>query len=96
MSLAIGMLPKNENLNLIEDAMLVFDRVTENILADEEQFISFDMKYNYLPQFIIEWITCHAWFLYFTKNIQTSTSMLKVVMEKIQNIIKKNNYEKNQ
>lgn len=95
-SLATGILPKNENLKLTEDATIVFDNVTESVLAKKEQFICCDIKYNYLPQFIIEWITCHAWFLYLTRNVQISISMLRTVIEKIQNIIKVNNYEENQ
>lgn len=95
-SLAIGVKSRYASFKLIEEAMIVFDNVTESILADQEQFICCDMKYNYLPQFLIEWITCRAWFLYLTQNVQTSVAMLKVVIGKIQNIIKINNYEENQ
>lgn len=75
---------------------MIFDNVTKNILANEEQFMHCDLLYNYLPQFLIEWVICHAWFLYLTQNIQKSVSMLKDVINKIQNIIKINNYPENQ
>lgn len=89
-------MPDNANLDSTEEAMLVFDNVTENLLVNEEQFAHSDLQYNYLPQFLIEWVICHAWFLYFSKSIQSSVSMLKNVMKKIQNIISKNCYQENQ
>lgn len=95
-ALATGVLPKNANLNLTEEAMLVFDNVTESILKDKEQFAYCDLKYNYLPQFLIEWVICRAWFLYLTESVQTSVSMLKDVIIKIKNIITTENYQKNQ
>lgn len=95
-TLATGVSPDNASSNLTEEAKLVFDNVTENLLTDEEQFMYCDLKYNYLPQFLIEWVICRAWFLYLTQNIQTSVSMLKYVIDKIQNIITSNNYQENQ
>jgi len=89
-------MPDQGCLNLVEESMLVFENVTDNLLADEEQFSHCDLHYNYLPQFLIEWIICHAWFLYFAKNIQTSISMIKDVIKKIQNIIKIKCYQENQ
>lgn len=95
-ALATGVMPEQASLNSIEGAMLAFNNMTINILTDEEQFVHCDLQYNYLPQFLIEWVICHAWFLYLVKNIQTSTSMLKDVIGKIQNIIKINGYKENQ
>lgn len=95
-ALAIGVFPKHASLNSTEEAMMVFDNVTESILANEEQFSHCDLLYNYLPQFLIEWVNCHAWFLYFTKNVQTSVSMLEDVIMKIQNIVKVKSYPENQ
>lgn len=95
-ALATGVLPKHASLNLTEEAMLVFDNVTESILNDKEQFSYCDLKYNYLPQFLIEWVICRAWFLYLTQNVQTSVSMLKDVIGKIKNIITAESYKKNQ
>jgi len=89
-------LPQQASLNLTEKAMLVFDNVTESILNEKEQFAYCDLKYNYLPQFLIEWIVCHAWFLYLTKNVQDSVSMLKDIIRKIKNIITTNDYPKKQ
>ncbi|XP_026804790.1 protein NRDE2 homolog [Rhopalosiphum maidis] len=94
-ALATGVLPKNANLNLTEEAMLVFDNITESILKDKEQFAYCDLKYNYLPQFLIEWVICRAWFLYLTESVQISVSMLKDVIIKIKNIITTENYQKN-
>lgn len=95
-ALATGVLPEHVSLNLAEEAMLVFDNVTGNILNEEEQFAYSDLKYNYLPQFFIEWVVCRAWFLYLTQNVQASVSMLKDVIRKIKNIITTKNYKKNQ
>lgn len=95
-ALATGVMPDQASLNSIEEAMLAFDNTTINILTDEEQFDHCDLQYNYLPQFLIEWVICRAWFLYLVKNIQTSTSMLKDVIKKIQNIIEINCYKENQ
>jgi len=89
-------LPDVVSLNLIEEAILIFENVTGSILADEEQFSYCDLQYNYLPQFLIEWITCRAWFLYLTQNVHTSISMIKDVIDKIQNIIRTKNYQENQ
>lgn len=89
-------MPEFVSLNLIDEAIIVFETVTESILADEEQFSHCDIQYNYLPQFLIEWITCRAWFLYLTQNVQTSISMIKDVIDKIQNIIKTKNYQEDQ
>lgn len=95
-ALATGTMPDQVCPDLIEEAMLVFNNVTENLLADEDQFSHCDVHYNYLPQFFVEWVICRAWFLYLTKSIQISMSMLKDVVEKIQNIIKINCYRENQ
>lgn len=95
-ALATGVLPQHADSSLIEEATHIFDNVTESILADEEQFSYCDLQYNYLPQFLIEWIICRAWFLYLTQNMKTSVSMLKDVIEKIQNIIRVKNYPENQ
>lgn len=76
--------------------MVIFNNITEDILTDEEQFAYCGLQYNYLPQFFIEWVICRAWFLYLTKNVQTSVSMLKDVIGKIQNIIKLKSYSENQ
>lgn len=65
-------------------------------MADEEQFSYFDLQYNYLPQFLIEWVVCRAWFLYLTQNVKISVSMLKNIIEKIQNIIQLKSYKENQ
>ncbi|VVC44062.1 siRNA-mediated silencing protein NRDE-2,Tetratricopeptide-like helical domain [Cinara cedri] len=94
-ALATGVLPECASLNLTEEALLIFSNVTESILVDEEQFAYCTIQYNYLPQFLIEWVSCHAWFLYLTQNVKTSVSMLKDVIEKIQNIIKINKYQEN-
>lgn len=94
--LATGVIPKHANLNSTEEATMIFDNVTQSILANEEQFMHCNLLYNYLPQFIIEWIICRAWFLYLTQNVQTSVSMLKDVISKIQNIIQIKSYPKNQ
>jgi len=85
-------LPDNANLNSVEEAMIVFDNVTKSHLADEKQFVCYDIKYNFLPQFFTDWVICHAWLLYLTDNIKSSISMLKDVIGKIQNIIRSNNY----
>lgn len=95
-ALATGVFPKNASLNSIDEATIVFENITESILANEEQFIHYDLLYNYLPQFLIEWVICRAWFLYFTQSVQISVSMLKDVIKKIQNIITVNSYPKNQ
>lgn len=95
-ALATGVLPQQASLNLTEKAMLVFDNVTESILIEKEQFAYCDLKYNYLPQFLIEWIVCRAWFLYLTQNVQDSVSMLKDILRKIKNIITTNDYPKKQ
>jgi len=95
-ALATGVFPEQASLNLTEEAMLVFDNVTESILNEKEQFAYCDLKYNYIPQFLIEWIICRAWFLYLTQNVQDSVSMLKDVIRKIENIITTEGYQKNQ
>lgn len=95
-ALATGVLPQQASLNLTEKAMLIFDNVTESILNEKEQFAYSDLKYNYLPQFLIEWVVCRAWFLYLTQNVQDSVSMLKDIIRKIQNIITTEDYPKNQ
>lgn len=95
-ALATGTLPKNASSNLIEQAVNVFDNVTEQCLSDTKQFSSYGLDYNYLPQFLIEWVICRAWFLYLTHNVQSSVSMVKDVIVKIQNIIKTNEYQENQ
>lgn len=95
-ALTTGALPEFVSSNLIEEATLVFKNITRSVLDDEEQFSHCDIQYNYLPQFIIEWITCRAWFLYLTQNVQTSVSMIKDVIDRIQNIIKTKNYPENQ
>lgn len=95
-ALATGVFPEQASLNLTEEAMLIFDDVTESILNEKEQFAYCDLKYNYIPQFLIEWIICRAWFLYLTQNVQDSVSMLKNVIRKIENIITTEGYQKNQ
>lgn len=95
-ALATGVLPECISINLIEEALLIFSNVTERILDDEEQFAYCNIQYNYLPQFIIEWVSCHAWFLYLTQNVKATVSMIKSVIEKIQNIININSYQENQ
>lgn len=95
-TLATGVSPDHTSSNLTEEAKLIFDNVTKSLLADEEQFMYCDIKYNYLPQFLIEWVICRAWFLYLTQNVQTSVSMLKYIINTIQNIIKSKNYQENQ
>jgi len=94
-ALTTGVLPEFVSSNLIEEATHVFENITGSVLEDEEQFSHCDLQYNYLPQFIIEWITCRAWFLYFTQNVQTSVSMIKDVINTIQSIIKTKNYPEN-
>lgn len=95
-ALATGVSPECSSINLTEEALLVFSNVTESILDDEKQFAYYNIQYNYLPQFLIEWVSCHAWFLYLTRDVKTTVSMLKDVIEKIQNIIKLNSYQENQ
>lgn len=89
-------MPDNTNLSSIEEAMLVFNNVTENLLNDEEQFATFDLQYNYLPQFLTDWVICHAWFLYFTESVQSAVSMLRNVVKNIQSIISAKCYRENQ
>lgn len=95
-ALATGVTPDHACLSLTDEAMTVFNHVTESLLTNEEQFAYCDMQYNYLPQFFVEWNICHAWFLYFTQNVQASVSMLKDVIGKIQNIIRTRSYQENQ
>jgi hypothetical protein len=95
-ALANGVLPDQANLNLTHEAMVIFDKITEDLLTNEEQFAYYGLQYNYLPQFLIEWVICRAWFLYLTMNVQTSVAMLKDVIEKVQNIIKLKSYPENQ
>lgn len=54
------------------------------------------MKYNFLPQFLVEWNICYAWFLYLTQNVQASVFMLQDAIGKIQNIIRTRSYQENQ
>ncbi|XP_025408410.1 protein NRDE2 homolog [Sipha flava] len=94
-ALANGVLPDQANLNLTHEAMVIFDKITEDLLTNEEQFAYYGLQYNYLPQFLIEWVICRAWFLYLTMNVQTSVAMLKDVIEKVKNIIKLKSYPEN-
>lgn len=94
--MATGSLPEHANLNSTEEAMNIFDNVTAKCLSDTTQFCKYGLEYNYLPQFLIEWVTCRAWFLYLTLNVETSVSMIKDVLLKIQNIIKLNSFQENQ
>lgn len=95
-ALATGVQPDHANFNLTEKAVVIFNNTTEELLTDEEQFAYCSLQYNYLPQFFIEWVICHAWFLYLTENVQSSVSMLKDVIGKIQNIIKLKSYPEHQ
>lgn len=95
-ALATGVSPECASIHLTEEALLVFSNVTKSILDDEKQFAYYNIQYNYLPQFLIEWVSCHAWFLYLTQDVKTTVSFLKDVIKKIQNIIELNSYQENQ
>ncbi|XP_050422096.1 nuclear exosome regulator NRDE2 [Adelges cooleyi] len=93
LALATGVLPGNGSLNDLEQANSTFNNVTERCLDDHDQFSHSNLEYNYLPQFFIEWVVCHSWFLYLTQNVRSAVVMLKRVVDRIGDIIKMNTFQ---